>query len=168
MSTLPQGDALLGLDYGVWMLTLLTSVTFSTMANIYLLFKVHRLNRLYNMMMLGASGASLESMILGRIREIEQLKQDAAELRNQCKQLDEEGRQHIQKLGVVRYNAFDNTGSDLSFSVALLDAMNSGVVLSGIYGREESRVYAKPVLNGTSNYMLTLEEKQAMESAQKK
>jgi len=79
-----------------------------------------------------------------------------------------ESHKHIQQVGIVRFNAFDNTGSDLSFAVALLDAAKNGFVLSGIYGREESRVYAKPVLQGESTYTLTKEEKQALEAAGKK
>lgn len=59
---------------------------------------------------------------------------------------------------VKRYNAFSDTGSDLSFSVALVDDTQTGVVLSSIYGREESRTYGKPVIEGQSSYPLTEEE----------
>ena len=105
---------------------------------------------------------------LDRIQDIEELKKSTAVLQAECVRLDADSRTHIQKLGVVRFNAFDNTGSDLSFSVALLDAADAGFVLSGIYGREESRVYAKPVLKGESTYLLTKEEKQALDAARKK
>jgi hypothetical protein len=67
-----------------------------------------------------------------------------------------------QRLAVVRYNAFDNMGADLSFSVAVLDEDNNGFVLTSLYGREDSRVYAKPVLHGDSAYALTDEEKAAI------
>ena len=82
--------------------------------------------------------------------------------------LENEGKTHVQQVGIVRFNAFDNTGSDLSFAVAMLNAANTGFVLSGIYGREESRVYAKPLIKGESTYTLTKEEKQAIEHALKK
>lgn len=59
---------------------------------------------------------------------------------------------------VDRYNAFDDQGSDLSFSVAFLDDEQNGVVMSSIYGRQESRTYAKPVQRGVSRYPLTDEE----------
>ena len=106
--------------------------------------------------------------MLARIQDIEELKKSTAALQAECSRLETDSRTHIQKMGVVRFNAFDNTGSDLSFSVALLDAADAGVVLSGIYGREESRVYAKPVAKGESTYLLTKEEKQALEAARKK
>lgn len=69
----------------------------------------------------------------------------------------------LQKLRVVRYNAFDNTGSDLSYSVALVDEENNGVILSSIYGREENRCYAKPVTEGKSQYPLSKEEQQVLQ-----
>ena len=68
----------------------------------------------------------------------------------------------LQKIAVVRYNAFHNVGSDQSFSVALLDSEDSGVVISGIFGRDSSTTYAKPVKAGVSDYVLTEEEEDAI------
>ena len=62
-----------------------------------------------------------------------------------CKSLNSNMANCIQKVGIVRYSAFKDTGSDLSFTVALLDEENSGVVFNGIYSREMSNIYAKPV-----------------------
>jgi len=135
---------------------------------LYLAVKLHRLNLLYRKMMQGSNGESLESMLLARIQDVETLKQTVRGLQSECEKLDAESRKHIQQVGIVRFNAFDNTGSHLSFWVAMLDAAKNGFVLSGIYGREESRVYAKPVLQGESTYTLTKEEKQALEVAGKK
>ena len=61
----------------------------------------------------------------------------------------------IQKIGIVRYSAFRDTGSDLSFTLAMLDENNDGVVLNGIYSREISNIYAKPVKNGKSEYTIS-------------
>lgn len=66
---------------------------------------------------------------------------------------------------IVRYNAFQEVGSDLSFSIALLDDEQNGLVLSSIYGRDESRTYAKPVEGGASRYTLTEEEQQVIQQA---
>ena len=73
----------------------------------------------------------------------------------------------IQKVAVVRYNAFHNVGSDQSFSVALLDNDDNGVVISGIFGRDSSTAYAKPVKYGASDYVLTEEEEEAIGTARK-
>ncbi|HOC07146.1 MAG: DUF4446 family protein [Bacillota bacterium] len=64
-----------------------------------------------------------------------------------------------------RYNAFENTGSDLSFSLALLNDMKDGFVLTGIFGREDTRIYAKPVNAGKSAYHLSEEEELAIKKA---
>lgn len=71
----------------------------------------------------------------------------------------------VQRTGLVRYNAFDDMGGQLSFSVALLDAYGSGVVITSINGRQDTRCYAKPVAGGTSQHNLTTEEQQAIEHA---
>jgi len=66
---------------------------------------------------------------------------------------------------LVRYNAFDKTGSDLSFSLALLNDHADGFVLTSIFGREDSRVYAKPISGGKSGYTLSEEENMAIHLA---
>ena len=71
----------------------------------------------------------------------------------------------IQKVGMVRYNAFPGLGSDQSFSLALLDSRDDGVVITSIYGREESRLFAKPIKGGQSRYRLTDEELLALDRA---
>ena len=80
-------------------------------------------------------------------------------------QLDEQIEKCVQKIGVVRYNAYKDSGSDLSFAVALLDENNNGVVFNGIYSREMSNIYAKPVFDGKSKYTITNEENQAIDKA---
>jgi hypothetical protein len=75
--------------------------------------------------------------------------------------------QCIQKVGIIRFNAFDNVGSDLSFAIALLDNNDSGIVLSGIYARDSSSTYAKPILSGKSKHSLSAEEIQAIDIAKK-
>lgn len=75
------------------------------------------------------------------------------------------GPRSLQHVGVVRFNAYHDTGGEYSFAVALLDAAGSGVVLSGLYHREQCRVYAKPVAAGDSSYTLTDEEREAIARA---
>ena len=142
--------------------------SFFGLSSLYLAIKLHRLSALYRKMMQGADGQSIEQMMLGRIREIEELKQAVADLQEKHQSLSNDSLKHIQRMGLIRFNAFDNTGSDLSFALAMTDAARNGFVLSGIYGREESRVYAKPIVDGESTYMLTKEEKQALQAAAKK
>ena len=96
---------------------------------------------------------------------VERVEKQNAEISQYIKNLDEDLTKCIQKVGIIRYNAFKDTGSDLSFTLALLDENNNGVVLNGIYSREMSNIYAKPVQNGQSSYTLSNEERQAINKA---
>ena len=68
----------------------------------------------------------------------------------------------IQKVGIVKYNAYKDTTRDLSFALALLDNNNNGIVLNGIYSREMSNIYAKPITKGKCDYNMTEEEQSAL------
>ena len=81
-------------------------------------------------------------------------------------QLDNNIDSCIQKIGLVRYNAFKDVGSDLSFTIALLDRNDNGVILNGLYGSESSNIFAKPIKGGVSKYQLSEEEKEALEIAE--
>lgn len=71
----------------------------------------------------------------------------------------------VQHVGLVRFNPFEDTGSDQSFAIALLDAQHDGVVISSLHGRETTRVFAKPVAAGMSVHQLSNEEASAIRSA---
>jgi hypothetical protein len=73
--------------------------------------------------------------------------------------------QSVRNLGVVRYDAFDDMGGRMSFSVALLDDHGNGVVLTSINARAESRFYAKAIRGGTSEHNLSGEEQRAIAEA---
>ncbi len=75
---------------------------------------------------------------------------------------------HLQKVGLIRFNPFDETGGDQSFCLALLDGENDGLVISSLHHRDGTRIYAKPIKKGQGAvYALSAEEKKAVESAQK-
>jgi hypothetical protein len=71
----------------------------------------------------------------------------------------------VRNVGLVRYDAFEDVGGRLSFSCALLDDFSSGVVVTSINGRHDTRVYAKPVSEGRSSYSLSIEEEEAIRQA---
>ena len=83
----------------------------------------------------------------------------------ELEELKEESRFWVRKIGIVRFNPFREVGGDQSFSLALLDANDSGIVISSLYSREENRIYGKPIKNGKSEYQLSEEENQAIEKA---
>ena len=113
------------------------------------------------------NGKNIEEDLENYMYRVERVEKQNAEITGFCKNLDENMAKCIQKVGIVRYNAYKDTGSDLSFTVALLDEKNDGIVFNGIYSREISNIYAKPVIGGKSEYTLTEEEKNAILRAEK-
>lgn len=99
---------------------------------------------------------------MDRVQKVEDLNNEIIQY---CERLDKTVDTCIQKIGIVRYNAFKDVGSNLSFTLALLDNNNNGVVLNGIYSRDNSNIYAKPIKDGKSEYILSDEEKEAIEKA---
>ncbi len=81
--------------------------------------------------------------------------------------LQDEGQFHVQKVGLIRFNPFQETGGDHSFSIALLDGKDTGVILTGLHTRERTRVYAKAIKKGKSEHELSNEEKKAFTKAKK-
>lgn len=119
----------------------------------------------YRMLLAGPTGSDLETLLLAQGEKIEQLKTDLTQLVVRVNTIEDKSKFHIQKSATVRFNAFPDTGSDLSFAIALLNAQDNGVVLSSLYGRSESRMYAKPITGGASTYALSDEEKAAIAKA---
>jgi len=95
------------------------------------------------------------------------LEKNFEKLSEELENLKKESQFSIQKIGLVRFNPFKEIGGDQSFSVALLDSNNSGVVITSLYTREGNRVYGKPIEVGSSKYLLSEEENQALEIAKK-
>ena len=122
---------------------------------VVLIIKTSNLNKRYKQFMkkLG-NGKNIEEDLENYMYRVEKVERQNSELSG-C----------VQKIGIVRYNAFKDTGSDLSFALALLDEDNTGVVMNGIYSREMSNIYAKPVEKGKSPYTISEEEKLAIDKA---
>ncbi len=77
-------------------------------------------------------------------------------------QLAKEGLRHTQRLELLRYNPYGDTGGDQSFSIALLDGVGSGFVITSLHTRTGTRVYAKPILEGRSELRLSKEEEEVV------
>lgn len=129
--------------------------------------KIKKLKTKYYKFMNGLSGANIEQVLDDIIDRTNALIDKNKELEYQLNTIKRNMYYCVQKVGVVRYNAFDNVGSDLSFSIALLDKNDDGVVLSSLYSRDSSATYAKPVLGGKSKHALSAEEIKAIDVAKK-
>lgn len=98
-------------------------------------------------------------------RDVGELRDDLAGLRREAEELRGIVDDSVSRVGVVRYDAFEDMGGALSFSAALLDGNGDGVVFSAINGRTEGRTYAKPLTDGKSEFNLSPEESAAIELA---
>ena len=133
---------------------------------VVLLIKVNLLNKRYkNFMQKLGNGKNIEEDLENYMYKTQRVENQNLEILNNIKNIENDVSKCIQKIGIVRYSAFKDTGSDLSFALALLDENNDGVVLNGIYSREMSNIYAKPVEKGKSSYTISEEEAQAIEKA---
>ncbi len=129
-----------------------------------IIFVIHR--RYVSFMKKLGNGNNLDELLKSYIAEVENIKKDNSEIKNYYTKLDSDMASCIQKVGLVRYNAFKDVGSDLSFAIALLDGNDNGVVFNGIYGSESSNIYAKPIKKKQSSYQLSQEEEYALEIAE--
>jgi len=106
--------------------------------------------------------------VLERILEGEELNaKQLSALKTELNRIEDEGRWHIQKVGIVRFNPFKEIGGEHSFSLALLDGRDTGIVLTGIHTRERTRIYTKQIRNGKCEFELSSEERRALIKAQK-
>lgn len=128
--------------------------------------KMSKLSKKYKefMQKLG-NGKNLEEDLENYMYRVERVEKQNGEINSIIKAMDSDLEKCIQKIGIVRYNAFKDVGSDLSFTLALLDENDNGIVLNGIYSREMSNIYAKPVEKGKSTYTLSEEEQEAIRKA---
>jgi hypothetical protein len=129
--------------------------------------KIKKLKSKYNKFMNGLSGASMEDVLENCIVKVNGVVEKSKEIEYQLNAVERNMYYCIQKVGLIRYNAFDNVGSDLSFSIAMLNNNEDGLVISSLYSRDSSSTYAKPITGGKSKYALSAEELQAIDSARK-
>lgn len=101
------------------------------------------------------------------LKQFQDLEESFEKLSEELEVFKEGCRFSLQKLGMVRFNPFSEVGGDQSFSIALLDGNDDGVVMTSLYTREGNRVYGKPIKNGKSQYTLSQEENKAIEIAKK-
>jgi hypothetical protein len=157
-------DTIKNYDY-IIILALLVVVIILLLTEILNRVEINRLERKYKKMMKGTHGKSIEEMVIEYNGKVDESLQTAKNIEAAYSSIDTRLKNSIQKFSVVRYRAFDDVGSDLSFSIALLDEKNDGVVITGIYGRNECTTFAKPIENGISKYDLSDEEKLSIKNA---
>ena len=127
--------------------------------------KHFRMDRLRREFFASGLKKDLEQILVDQNRGITKLNQGMDEFDKNLKALHLNNKNNIQKIGFMRFNPFDDAGGNISFTLALLNDHNQGVVLSSLHGREGTRMYAKAVKDGKSETQLTEEEREAIKNA---
>ena len=154
-----------GIDPGFLILGLaiMTLILFITV--IICLIKMSQLYRRYDIFMRGKDAETLEDLIITQMEDINILKIEDKTNKENIRNMHRNLRASFQKLGIVRYNAFQGMGGNLSFAIAMLDYTNSGFIINSVHSREGCYMYLKRVDMGHTEVLLGTEEKEAFEQA---
>lgn len=110
-------------------------------------------------------GAGLVSTVQHHADQLRELRTDLLVVHDNTTLLRRMARESLSRVGLVRYDAFEGLAGAMSFSLALMDEAGNGMIVSAIAGRSDSRLYAKPIIDGRCEYELTDEEQTAIERA---
>ena len=113
----------------------------------------------------GEDGSSLEAVLGANLDKVDGMARGLADVSARTATLERESRRAFQRVGLVRYNPFEETGGNQSFALALLDADGNGWVLSSLHARSGTRIYAKTITAGRSEAALSTEEADAIRQA---
>lgn len=120
----------------------------------------------YTRIVRGGKKESIIKLLDGITSDQEKIKKTIDLIAVACDKLEKSGLLHIQKVGLLRFNPFKDTGGDQSFILALVDAHNTGVIISSLHTRTGTRWYAKHVISGKgAEHELSKEEEEALRSA---
>ena len=151
------------MSYFIGALGVLMIIMYLLVINLY--YNLNYMKKRYKKMMTGVDGANIERMMIGCIDSIKAINNENEKLWAETKEIKDLLQRAVTRMAIVRFRAFEDMGGDLSYAVAMLDSNNNGVIMSSIFAREDSRSYAKPIVNGQSTYALTKEEEEALQQA---
>ncbi len=135
---------------------------------IVLLAKYSKLKKRYNKFMQGKNASSLEDKIEGVFQDMKLLKTNVDKNKKDIRSLFKNMESAFQKVGLVKYDAFNQMGGQLSFSLALLDENNDGFILNSVHSSEGCYSYTKEIKQGSSSISLGEEEQEALRIAMEK
>ena len=133
--------------------------------NIISLVRIGRLRAKLRAMLGHTGRQTLEDAIIRSHEHISELHDQQIKVGQQLDSIIDQMRQMKARTAISRYNAFHETGSDLSFSIAIVDGNGNGLVLTGIHTRHDTQIYAKPLERGRSTYALSPEEEEVISQA---
>lgn len=151
----------------IYLLYFLLAVLAGVLA--YVTFNLVRLKKFFVQFTEGVTKKDLKSLLDNLAKSFKEVGTELSVLKQSVKTIEVDNQSHYQKLGFLRYNPFADTGGDQSFCLCLLDKNNSGIVITSLHSREQTRIYAKAVTKGKpAGYDFAKEEREAVAIAIKK
>ena len=155
----------LGFDPGILIIIMFLMIIVLFLLIISVNLKYGRLKASYNSFMKGKDGRTLEDSIFERFDELDEIGAIAVKNRQDIKKINEEMLSNFQKVGILKYNAFQEMGGKLSFALTLLDGNNTGYIINSMHSREGCYNYIKEIVKGESYVELSEEESESLERA---
>ena len=157
--------AFLGFDPGILIVIMFLMIVVLFLLIISVNLKYGRLKASYNSFMKGKDGRTLEDSIFERFDELDEIGAIALKNRQDIKKINEEMLSNFQKVGILKYNAFQEMGGKLSFALTLLDGNNTGYIINSMHSREGCYNYIKEIVKGESYVELSEEEAESLDRA---
>lgn len=154
-----------GIDPAYIMIGLLAVMLILIILYIVNLCKMKKLYRKYDRFMRGKDMESMEDTIINQFDRLEKLENSSEENKKQLLDISENLQNVYQKTGLVKYDAFREMSGKLSYSLALLDKENNGILINSMYSREGCYSYVKEIIKGESYINLSEEEAEALKLA---
>ena len=158
-------NALVAPFIGVAVIALALAVVVLLVLAFVLFRRASRFERRIEGLTRGADGTSLEEILGAHLDKVYAVAREVDELAARSAVLEQSQRRAFQRIGLVRFNPFEDTGGNQSFALALLDQGGDGFVISSLHARAGTRVYGKAVAKGTSESNLSTEESEALRLA---
>lgn len=157
----------LGIDSDYLVIGLAALVLILIIIMIINVVQMHKLKKSYQNFMTGKNGKNLEETILKRLDQVDQLIEANSLNQKNINRIFSNMKYTFQKVGLIKYDAFNEMGGKLSFSLALLNETNDGFIINAMHSREGCYTYIKEVVDGNSIITLSEEEEEALQMALK-
>ena len=157
--------ATLGIDPGIILIVMLLLIIALFFLYTNVTMKYNRLKSSYMTFMRGKDGKTLEDSMKERFAEVDAVLKVTKQNRQDIRDISKKLANNYQKLGIIKYDAFNEMGGKLSFAIAMLNEDNNGWIMNAMHSREGCYTYVKEIVNGESFVELSEEEAEALDKA---
>lgn len=155
----------LGFDSDIIIIVLFVLVIALIVLTIINMSQMKKMKANYKIFMSGKNAHSLEDTVIRRLDQVDELLAANEANEKNIKILFKNMKQSYQKMGLIKYDAFNEMGGKLSFSLAMLDVKNNGFIINAMHTRDGCYTYIKEIIDGNSIIVLSAEEQQALDRA---